>query len=84
MYHINVCPIFFFIAQHMNSPTSVAAVCCTLCTVAAQRNDYWSGSATGKWTPEGQWSTLVPLARDEGVDGISPMSCLALVRLPAM
>lgn len=53
--------------------------------MAAQRNDYWSGSDVGKWTPEGQWAMLVPLAKgDEGVDGISPTSCLAPVRLPAM
>ena len=47
--------------------------CSAQCTTAAQRYHYWSGSAVGEATLEGQRAALVPSARgDEGVDGISP------------
>lgn len=48
MYHIKLCQIFFSQSTSHELPSAVAAVCFTLCTVAAQRNDYWSGSAAAK------------------------------------
>lgn len=66
--HITWTPSVQHFASHLPSSSRSAQ-----CTAAAQRNHYWSGSAVGKATREGQRAALVPSARgDEGVDGISP------------